>query len=321
MQYLISLLRREGTTPGAKSMMSRIVAIGETLWDLLPTGRQLGGAPANFACHAYALGGSVNLVTRVGDDELGREMLRALDALGLRSATVTVDRIAPTGVARAQVNSLGQAKFIIDEDSAWDRLTVSEAALDAVAHADAVYFGTLGQRTPQARETYGTLLAHAPHHALRICDLNLRQEYFSADVLAASLARANVVKLNDDELPVLADTIDLPHDPHPFMEALADCYELSCVALTRGKRGSLLLADGQFSAHSGNTVEVRDTVGAGDAFTAALTMGLLSGLDLDEINRFANDTASEVCSHPGATPPLSDKLRRRLQGIVRQEVS
>jgi fructokinase len=286
------------------SMPYKIVAIGEVLWDLLPTGRLMGGAPANFACRAKLLGADACLITRVGHDALGSEIMSRLSQLGLPLDTVGMDPIAPTGTVSVDLLPGGGHRFTIHTDVAWDRLTVEPASLQAVTEADAVCFGTLGQRSEAARNSCRRLLQASQPDALRVFDINLRQHYYSLDVIAYSLDAANVLKLNDDELPVLAGLLGLEGPPKELLAQLASRFWLRLVALTRGSHGSLLYGEGQWSDHPGIPVEVRDTIGAGDAFTAALTLGMLSGNDLDSINERAIAVAAEACTHAGALPPL-----------------
>ena len=291
-------------------MKYKMLAIGEVLWDLLPSGRQLGGAPANFAYHAHALGADARLVTRVGDDALGREVLERFRLLGLPTDTIAVDAAAPTGTVSVELGPGGQPQFTIHENVAWDRITADETALAAAADADTVCFGSLAQRSEPARRAVRLLVAATRSGAFRIFDVNLRPPFVDRDVIEGSLVLANVLKLNDLELSVLAEMFGLPGGAEEGMEELARRYELSLVALTRGASGSLLLAGGRRSDHPGLPVEVLcDTVGAGDAFTAALAVGLLAGRTLDEINRHANEVAAFVCSRPGGTPALPDALK------------
>jgi fructokinase len=292
------------------AMKHQIVAIGEILWDLLPSGRQLGGAPANFAFHAHALGADARLVTRMGNDALGREVLERLHLLGLPTDTVAVDPVAQTGTVSVELGPGGQPQYTIHEDVAWDRITADETALAAAAGADAVCFGSLAQRTEGVRRAVGTLVGTTRRGALRIFDVNLRPPFIDREVIERSLALANVLKLNDQELPQLVEMFGLTGGVREQMAELARRHRLSLVALTRGAHGSLLLADGHVSDHHGLPVEVSDTVGAGDAFTAAMALGLLSGWPLDEINQWANELAAFVCSQPGATPALPEALRR-----------
>jgi fructokinase len=292
-------------------MPFRVVAVGEVLWDLLPSEKQLGGAPANFACHVHALGADTRLVTRVGADPLGREAVERLRLLGLPTESVGVDPEAPTGTVNVEVRSDGQPHFTIREAIAWDRLTADEGALDFAAEADAVCFGSLAQRDPRSRRAIRTLVGSTRPGAWRVFDANLRPPFVVPEVLEASLGLSNVLKLNEQELPALAGMLGLPGDPDGQMAELARRYGLALVALTRGAAGSLSLARGQWSDHGGLPAEVCDTVGAGDAFTATVLVGLLSGWPLDRINQAANEVAAFVCTQPGATPALPEDIRRR----------
>ena len=291
-----------------------IVGIGEILWDLLPSGKQLGGAPANFTCHVWALGAEARLVSRVGDDALGREIIERWGARGLPTDTIAVDTERPTGTVSVDLDADGQPRYTIHERVAWDRIEASDAALDALGRADAVCFGTLAQRTKSARAAIEVLLSASRPDALRIFDVNLRPPFVARDVIVESLKPANVLKLNEHELPVLADIFSLSGSPAEQIAALASRFELRLVALTRGGEGSLLFADGACSEHPGLKATVLDTVGAGDAFTAVLTLGFLQRWDLDRINRHANEVAAYVCSQPGATPNLPEALRRPFAG-------
>lgn len=290
-------------------MSPRVLGLGEVLWDLLPEGRQLGGAPANFAYQARALGAEAAVVTRVGDDALGREILVRFEKLGLPTNLVQHDATAPTGTVSVDLGADGVPAFTIHEHVAWDRLEISDEARAAAATADAVCFGTLGQRCDQARTAIGELLAATRPTALRVFDINLRQQFYSRAVIERSLQLANVLKLNDAELPVLAGLFDLAGSARDQVDRLASDFGLEAVALTRGPQGSLLRGPGGWSDHPGLPVEIRDTVGAGDAFTAAMTLGLLRGLPLDRVNELANQLARHVCSSAGATPPLPAALK------------
>lgn len=290
-------------------MPFRIVGIGEALWDLLPGGRQMGGAPANFAYHARELGGDVRMVSRVGADALGRELLARLHALGIPTDGVETDPDRPTGTVTVTLEATGEPQYTIHEGVAWDNLRGEPPGREAVAAADAVCFGTLGQRSEPARTTIRDLVRSAAHAQLRILDVNLRQRYWSGPVVADSLALANVLKLNETELPRLADLFALTGDVRAQLSQLADRHGLRVVAYTRGGAGSLLMVDGRWSDHPGVPTTVADTVGAGDSFTAALAHGLLRGWAADAINARANAVAAFVASRPGGTPPLPDDLR------------
>jgi fructokinase len=286
----------------------RVLGVGEVLWDLLPGGAQLGGAPANFACHARALGADAGIVTRVGADDLGRGILERLAAAGLPAALVQVDESAPTGTVGVELEAGGVPRFTIHEGVAWDGLLATDAALAAAARADAVCFGSLAQRREPARGSVRRLVAATRADALRIFDVNLRQPFYSLETLEESLRLANVLKLNDGELPVLASALGLGGTVDEQLDALARRFDLRLVALTRGGQGSRLRAAQGSSDHPGVAAAVQDTVGAGDAFTAALAVGLLLGWPLDRVNEAANAVAAHVCGCPGATPPLPARL-------------
>jgi fructokinase len=286
------------------SKQFQIFGVGEVLWDLLPSGPQLGGASANFVYHAHALRSSAWLISRVGDDALGHEIIARWQALGLPGEMIACDPQAPTGTVSIALGGDGQPHYTIHENVAWDRLEADTPMLAAMREADAVCFGTLAQRSAASRRAIHALLSAARSDALRILDINLRPPFIAADVIAESLGLASVLKLNDDELPVLAKLFHLGGNSRDQIVALAERFELRLVALTRGCRGSLLFADGAWSEHAGLPTKVCDTVGAGDSFTAALTLGFLRGCSLDEINARANEVAAFVCSQAGAMPPL-----------------
>jgi fructokinase len=286
----------------------QILGLGEVLWDLLPKGRQLGGAPSNFAYHARALGANASLISRVGGDDLGREALQRLRQLGLPTDLVQIDPTHPTGAASVEVDPAGQPHFVIHENVAWDWLEETAVARQAVLAADALCFGTLAQRNRTTRNTLRALIATAPPTSLRIFDVNLRGDYFSTALIRESLALANALKLSDAELPQIASMLGLSGNTRDITARLAADFALRAVACTRGNHGSVLWHDGEWSEHPGIPAQVKDTVGAGDSFTAAMTLGLLLGWDLDHVNRCANEVASFVASSEGATPRIPERL-------------
>ncbi len=289
-------------------MKFKVVGIGEVLWDMLPNGRQLGGAPANFTYHASALGAEGRLISRVGEDDLGREAVERLKALGVCTDGIEVDPALPTSTVTVHIAAAGQPHYKIHEHIAWDALS-GELGAAAIASADALCFGTLAQRSERSHSTIRSLLAQAPNKALRVFDVNLRQNYFSPRLIRESMVFANVLKLNDTELPILAAMLDLRGDERSQLLQMAERNALRTVALTRGGQGSLLYREGHWSDHPGFPAKVIDTVGAGDSFTAAMTLGLLAGWELDRINENANRVAAFVCSCAGAMPSLPDELR------------
>lgn len=296
-----------------------VVGIGEVLWDMLPGGKQLGGAPANFAYHAAALGAHGLVVSRVGDDEPGREIRSRLDALGIDSRFVSGDGDHPTGFVAVHVDALGIPEYVIHERVAWDFLSADDALLDLASRADAVCFGTLAQRSSDSRDTIRAFLRATRVECLRVFDINLRQSYYDRDTIHHSLLLSDVLKLNEDEADTVAARLDLISDDYAdaasIVPPLFAKYPLRIIALTRGAAGSLLCSsDGRWSDHRGVTPDrIADTVGAGDAFTAALVTGLLEGVELGRINDVANRLAAYVCTQPGATPAVPAEFRDALR--------
>jgi fructokinase len=287
----------------------KVVGIGEVLWDLLPSGAQLGGAPTNFAWHASALGAVSCVITRVGDDPLGRRVVERFEQMHFPLSTVQVDADHPTGTAAVALNNTGVPEFSIAANAAWDYLQMTEAALQAVRHADALCFGSLAQRHPRSRAAVQQLVAAARPGALRVFDINLRQGDYSRELIERSATLATVLKLNDAELDILRAMFALDGDPAAQLEQLARAFDLPTVVLTRGAAGSLIYHEGAWSERRPQPVTVADTVGAGDAFTAALTMGLLHNLDPSRMHAAAEEVAGFVCSCAGAMPPLPENLR------------
>jgi fructokinase len=292
-------------------MSFRVVGLGEVLWDLLPDGPQLGGAPANFAYHANALGARAQVLTRIGNDRFGHEILERFKAMELPPGTVQLDDQAPTGTVTVTLNGNGVPHFVIHENVAWDRLEITKSATDAVRQADAICFGTLAQREPASRATIQRLVSASSANALRVFDINLRQQFYSREIIEQSLVLANVVKLNDVELPILTEIFRLGDSPEQQMEKLAREFGLRLVALTRGPNGSLLFQRDRWSQQPPLPVQVVDTVGAGDAFTAALVMGLLAEMDLDAVHAAAAEVAGYVCTQAGATPALPPQFSKK----------
>ena len=292
-------------------MSFNVVGIGEVLWDLLPSGPQLGGAPANFAYHAHALGAQAKVVTRVGNDALGREILDRFRSMGLSEKGVQVDQSASTGTVAVTLSGDGNPHFTILESVAWDCIAATSEALDAVREASAVCFGSLAQRNPSSRAAIQKLLTAVPTAALRVFDINLRQSFYSCEIIEQSLKLPNLLKLNDGELVAVSEMFSLRGNSEQQVKALADQFGLRAVVLTRGADGSLIYERGRWSEQRPKPVHMVDTVGAGDSFTAALVLGLLHEEDLDSAHAFAAEVARYVCSCVGATPPLPDQFRNR----------
>lgn len=289
-----------------------VVGLGEILWDVFPDGPRFGGAPANFASSAAGLAGlaaRVCMAGAVGDDDLGRRAIDTFAARGVDTAAVAVLG-KPTGRVDVTVDSAGHAAYVFAPDCAWDHVPWSRALERLAGDAAAVCFGTLSQREVTARTTVRRFLAAVPASALRILDINLRPPFWSAETVRESLRLADVVKCNDEELPVVADLLGLSGSPASMLRELVGRHRLRLAALTRGAAGSLLLAaDGTASDLAGTPVAVVDTVGAGDAFTAALVLGTLAGWSLERRHAHAERVAAFVCTQRGGTPPLPADLR------------
>ncbi|MHC4292532.1 MAG: carbohydrate kinase family protein [Planctomycetota bacterium] len=286
-----------------------LVGLGEILWDLLPEGKQLGGAPANFAYHAQALGGKGVVVSCIGDDDLGKEITGILTNLGLEQRHIAVDTDHPTGTVTVELDDKGVPNFTIHTDVAWDFIPSNPDLLELASKADAVCFGSLCQRSDVSRQTVGDFLQATRPDCLRVFDINIRQHYYSKDIVQNMLEISNVLKLNDDELPIVAELLDITGSETEVLASLVDKFNLKLVVLTKGDKGSRLYSKDEDSENPGIAVEkIADTVGAGDAFTAAVAFGVLLGKGLDDINEHANKVAAFVCSQNGATPKLPDSL-------------
>jgi fructokinase len=286
-----------------------IAGIGEVLWDVYPDAAHFGGAPANFACHAASLGAEAWMVSAVGADELGDLALDSLGQRGVKCASVTRDPKHATGRVLVTLDAVGQASYEFAADTAWDHLSWSDQRASLARRCDAVCFGTLGQRSSISRDTIRRFVEATPPAALKVFDVNLRQHFYDAETIERSLQIASALKLNGEELPIVAELCGIKaRAPRDILMELMTRYELRFAALTHGHEGALLIAAGEESECPAVPTTVVDTVGAGDAFTATLVFDFLRGLPVVEINRHANAVASFVCSQPGATSPLPASL-------------
>jgi len=289
-----------------------IVGIGEILWDLLPEGKQLGGAPANFAYHAQALGGSGFPISAVGDDDLGRELQTHLRRTGLDQTYLVLDEEHPTGTVSVKLDDQGVPDFTIHENVAWDFIPYTSEMKLLAPKVDAVCFGSLAQRSVVSRNTIAAFLDAVPGNCIKIFDVNLRQSFYSQSIIDGALKRSNVVKLNEEELPIVAGMCHSTGTEIEMLTCLREQYQLHFVVLTKGSKGSILLGPEGSSSIKAPAVTVADTVGAGDAFTAAVIMGLLQDLPMDIIQKNATMLAAYVCSQHGAIPKLSETILKEL---------
>jgi len=291
-----------------KEKRFNIIGIGEILWDLLPAGKRPGGAPANFAFITSQLGDCGTVVSRVGEDENGAEIFEKLKSYGLEINEIQIDRENPTGTVAVSLKN-GQPEYEIREPVAWDFLEMNDRLRDLAKSCDAVCFGTLAQRNAVARRTIREFTRLTRSDALRIFDVNLRQNYYSPEILRESFDLANVVKLNDEELPKICEMFAVEGaNETEKAKNLRGKFRLRLVCLTRGANGSLLITENEVSENGGVKIEIADTVGAGDAFIAALTRGLLRDWELDVINEFANKVGAFVASKTGAMPDFEDEF-------------
>jgi fructokinase len=285
-----------------------VFSCGEVLWDLFPDGPKLGGAPANFAGHIVLLGGRASFLTAIGDDENGHTARAILMNLGIAPQAIQVVPHAATGAVDVSFDADHRPSYRIHEDSSWDHLAWTAAVEAEVARVDAIYFGTLSQRSLETRTTIRRALAAAKARGIpRILDINLRAPFYDDVILRESLALASIVKLSDEELATVGHACGIPlaADPLPALHALRERFDLDLVAYTRGAEGAILLNAHEVHAEPGIATTVVDTVGAGDSFTAALTLGLLRRDPLPVIARHACTVAASVCAHAGALPPAS----------------
>jgi fructokinase len=296
--------------------MYTIIGIGELLWDRLLAGEQLGGAPANFAYHSSLLGNHVCVLSRVGGDQLGERALARLRQLRLATDFIQQDETHATGAVAVQVDASGQPDFIITKDVAWDYLEFTPQWQALAATADAVCFGSLAQRSPASRQTIRRFLGATRKDALRIFDVNLRQSFYTRDIIDESLTLARLAKINHHELAEVAAMFRLSGSSEAELaRQLLIEFALELVCVTRGNQGSLLVSQTEAVEHAGFAIEVVDTIGAGDAFTAALAFHYLNSAPLKIISEAANLMGATVASHTGATPAIEpDIIERVIRG-------
>lgn len=285
-----------------------IVGLGEALWDCLPDGRKIGGAPANFAYHTSQFGYEAYAVSAIGRDALGDETVEALAANGLKTVMPRVDY--PTGQVKVTLDEDGVATYDIMEGSAWDNIPFTPGLEALARRCDAVCFGSLAQRHEVSRETIYRFLDATPKHCMRIFDINLRQHFYSKEVIQESLRRSNVMKINDEELVVIGRLFGYPGlDIENKCWLILGKYNLDMLILTCGVNGSYVFSRGAMSFCETPKVEVADTVGAGDSFTGAFVASILSGKPIAEAHRIGVNVSAFVCTQNGAMPVIPEHLK------------
>ncbi len=283
-----------------------IAGIGELLWDVLPEAEVIGGAPVNFAYHVTALGARGIPITTIGRDARGEKALVELQQRGVDVAAISMKNEYPTGFVSVVLEKDGQASYVFPDQLAWDHLLINDYAAQLQTSLDAICFGTLGQRSEHSRRVIGDYLDSLRPETVKVFDINLRQNFYSRQIIEDSLERADILKLSEEELPVLGQLLALQEPIEQWLELIIKRYNLAMVIFSRGDKGSLLRTADTLSDHPGIVTEISDTIGAGDSFTAAAIIGYLRGLPLDAINAQANRVAAYVCSQQGAMPYLPE---------------
>jgi fructokinase len=302
-----------------------ILGIGELLWDILPEGPRLGGAPANFSVMAGRLGNHSAILSRIGRDDLGREAVHRLDPLPADTSFLQIDPAHETGRVTVSFNN-GQPEYTIHQPAAWDSMELSDEWVCLAERADAICFGSLAQRSIESRQTIQTLAAQTSSRCIRIFDVNLRPPFYSSEVIQESLELASVMKMNDTEVPLVLALLGMPAEDGAELDSLhlganrmlTEFPTLQLVAITCGGNGSLLVTREECHRHPGFPIKVADTIGAGDAFTAAMAHYLLRGAELPVLNEAGNRWGSWVASQSGAMPPLMDATRSEIDTAIEQ---
>ena len=329
-----------------------ILGVGELLWDILPAGKRtggisiesssisdnsltgdssasesltgfLGGAPANFTVMAGRLGNHAAILSRIGRDQLGRQAIDLLDPMPIDAGAVQVDHQHPTGRVTVEFSER-EPHYRIQEHAAWDYLELTDEWVRLAERADAICFGSLAQRSRDSRQTIQTLAAESSASCIRVFDVNLRAPYYSAEVVQESIELASVLKLNENELPLVLNMLGLSSSEDPESEQLRpgadrlldEFPSLDMIAVTRGDRGSLLVRRGEWNEHPGISVNVADPIGCGDAFTAAMTHYMLRGAGLKTLNEAGNRWGAWVASQSGAMPVLPEDVRSALATAI-----
>lgn len=284
-----------------------VAGIGELLWDILPSGRQLGGAPCNFVFHAIQAGSKGFMVSSVGDDESGVELNNVITKLGLSNQYLQKNE-HPTSTVTVELDNNGYPAYHILENVAWDYLQWDKSLEQLASVLDAVCFGTLAQRSLQSELTIKSFIEATNSKCLKVFDINLRQDYYSKDIISTSLILSDVLKLNEDELSVITSCFGIRGTVDEQLKQILKNFALKYVVYTMGSRGSIIFSETERSIISAPDVEVIDTVGAGDAFTATFVTGILKGISLKRVHEKANQVAAYVCTQKGATPKQTGKV-------------
>jgi fructokinase len=278
---------------------SNIICFGEMLWDMLPAGKQAGGAPMNVAVHLKNLGLNPLIISRVGNDELGEELIHFVTNHGLSTDFIQLGKTHLTGVAKANVSDKNEVTYKLVHPVAWDYITCNEDLEKAVERADVFVFGSLIARSQESSETLHYLLSKAK---FKVFDVNLRSPFYEQATVESLLRKADMVKMNANELALISDWNEGVLEEKSAMLSIAKRFNINTICVTRGEKGAILFINGDFYEHAGFEVEVIDTIGSGDSFLAALLTGLLANNNPAESLEFACAMGSLVATYQGATP-------------------
>lgn len=293
----------------------KLICFGEVLWDILPTGRIAGGAPMNVAFHANNLGFSSQMISRVGDDPLGAELLEFLNGKGISTQHVQIDSMYPTGIVEVTLSSTGSPSYRIVEDVAWDHISNNDELQDmSLLEADALVFGSLACRSIQTKQTLISLLDAA---TLRVFDVNLRRPFYSRELLEELLSNSDIAKLNDEELRILADWNGVQGSETDQLLFLMQRFGLDVLILTKGDQGAACMDDTGYHSHPGFTISVQDTIGSGDAFLAAFLSKMLAGANTPECLEYACALGALVATRQGGTPNVT---RQEIQQFIHSKL-
>lgn len=290
-------------------MKDIVVGMGEALWDVLPEGKKIGGAPANFAYHISQFGLESCVVSAVGDDPLGKEIIENFTSKGLNQLIAEVPY--PTGTVQVEIDPAGIPQYEIKENVAWDNIPYTDMLDSLARRTKAVCFGSLAQRNIVSRTTINAFLDAMPRtdDSLVVFDVNLRQGFYTKEILCSSMERCNILKINDEELVTVSRMFGYPGiDLQDKCWILLGKYNLKMLILTCGINGSYVFSPGKVSFQPTPKVEVADTVGAGDSFTAAFIAGILKGKSVAEAHACAVQTSAFVCTRKGAMPVLPPEI-------------
>jgi fructokinase len=286
------------------------IGIGEILWDLLPEGKMLGGAPTNFAFHIHQMQVSAAIISAVGKDPLGEKIKSIIQEKGL--VNLIQSNKHPTGTVSVTLDEAGIPNYIIHENVAWDFVETTSQGIEAAKKADAICFGTLAQRSSTTQKTIRKIIRASSIDTLKVFDINIRQHFYNRESIENSLHLANILKINEEELFLLSEMLEFQGSEYEQTDQLMDQFQLEYLALTKGSQGSWLFSQHDSSYIQTPEVKVADTVGAGDSFSAAMVAGFLYGLPFEEVHQFAVDISAFVCTREGATPLLPKQLLSRL---------